>query len=604
MSSEKFAQQISQVHERVDALLRRADQARKQPEKFLPEALAELREAEKALEGAETVLHQQDEQLSATLQALTSERQRYRELFEFTSDGFIRTDPNGTILELNRAATTLLQADEKNALAKPLLNFVALEDRAALGQSLGRAKNGETIKGVEVQLQGQGDSARIVALTIEGISDARGAVSGLRWLLRDITRRKRAEVELARANTVLSSLSHMAARIEATRDPDWVMQTLGGELARLDLSCVVALIDADEENLAIRYFWTDPQVLSQVEELVSDKIVGARIPCDRSNVCGEVVQRGAPIFSADENSVVNLALPQLDDVDAARARDLMGMNEETRVLYLPLRVEEQVIGIMGVWGEELYESDIPTYSIFAGEIAGALEHARLYSELERQRAQLQALSARLVTVLEDERRRIARELHDQAGQLLYGLRLHLDVLARQISPEQSQLQTQVGGLYHLLDEARGKILDLSRELRPAALDELGLEPTLRNLVYEYGRKAGLAVTFESSGTNGHLSSQIETACYRIAQEALTNVAQHAEASQVTVRFGSEEGQIYLEIEDDGRGFETRWARAHGLGLLGIEERAIGLGGSVVIESAPGTGTRMQVILPIAPWEDS
>ncbi len=257
---------------------------------------------------------------------------------------------------------------------------------------------------------------------------------------------------------------------------------------------------------------------------------------------------------------------------------------------------------MAIWGQELCQGDVDTFGIFANEIAGALEHARLLIELEQQRSQLQALSARLVTVLEDERRRIARELHDQAGQLLYGLRLHLDVLARQISPDQTLVQSQVQGLYQLLDEARAKILDLSRELRPAALDELGLEPTLRNLVNEYARKAGLAITFESSGLNGHLASPVETTCYRITQEALTNVAVHANAQHVSVRLNVQNDRIYLQVEDDGRGFETRWARAHGLGLLGIQERAMGLGGDFILQSAPGTGTQLQVVLPNLPVE--
>jgi signal transduction histidine kinase len=145
----------------------------------------------------------------------------------------------------------------------------------------------------------------------------------------------------------------------------------------------------------------------------------------------------------------------------------------------------------------------------------------------------------------------------------------------------------------LIEEARRKIRKLSHELRPATLDELGLVPTLRRLVDDFGGEAGLAALFDSALTEG-LAPQIETACYRIVQEALTNVVRHAQAKHLWVGLEAEDGYLHLKVEDDGRGFDPRQAQSKGVGLLGIRERVMGLNGEFIIHSTPGQGTRLEV----------
>ena len=588
MSTDAFTQRIIAAHQRVDALMRRANEAPQAPQGFLREAMAELRAAEEDLQAAETGLGLQSVELAAAREELVAERRRYRELFEF-ADCYVRTDPQGKIGEANRAALELLRAHDGGEVGSALLGFFIPEDRRTVAEKLAGLSPGEAVLELEVCLQPREGPLRWVALTIEGIPDLTGRIAGLRWLMRDITRRRQLEIELQRTNTLLTSLSHTAARMESTRDPDWVMQTLGAELSELDLACLVALLDPESETLVIRYFWAKAGVLAPVEALAGGKLAGMTIPRSRFNAYAEVLERGRPVLTQDGASLFAAVLPL-----TSQAASLMS---DCSVLYLPLRVAEQVIGAMGIQGEDLRESDISTFTIFAGEIASTLERSRLFLELERQHAQLQALSSRLVTVLEDERRRIARELHDEAGQLLYGLRLHLDVLARQIPSDLSQIHTQFSALSELLDAARARIHKLSQELRPPTLDDLGLEPVLQRLVGDFGSETGLAASFTSSGVVDRLAPDLETACYRIVQEALTNVVVHAEARQVEVGLAAENGYVWLRIADDGRGFDPRRVKSSGLGLLGIEERAIALGGSLVIHSAPGGGTRLEVTLP-------
>jgi len=244
-------------------------------------------------------------------------------------------------------------------------------------------------------------------------------------------------------------------------------------------------------------------------------------------------------------------------------------------------------------------ADVAILESLANMAAVAIGNARLFRELEAQRAQLRTLSNQLVQAMEAERRRIARELHDEAGQLLYGLRLQLDVLARNVPPDHTDLLSQADAMRELIEEARHKIRKLSHELRPATLDELGLVPALRRLVNDFGGEAGLTASFDSS-LDERLAPQIETACYRIVQEALTNVVRHAQARNVVVSLEADDRQVRLTIEDDGRGFDRRQAHAKGVGLLGIRERVAGLVGEVVIDSALSRGTRLEVTLPVVP----
>ncbi len=213
------------------------------------------------------------------------------------------------------------------------------------------------------------------------------------------------------------------------------------------------------------------------------------------------------------------------------------------LLACPMMLQHEVFGFLfahRLTKPEWSPAEMELVESVAGELAVALDNARLLAESERRAkeveqllAQLRTLSNQLVQAMEAERRRIARELHDEAGQLLYGLRLQLDVLARNVPPDHADLLTHAEAMRELIEEARRKIRKVAHELRPATLDELGLVPALRRLVDDFGSEAGVVTSFDSPLTE-RLAPQIETACYRIVQEALTNVVRHAQAKQVWV----------------------------------------------------------------------
>ncbi len=216
----------------------------------------------------------------------------------------------------------------------------------------------------------------------------------------------------------------------------------------------------------------------------------------------------------------------------------------------------------------------------------------------------QLLLRQLVTAQEEERRRIARELHDQMGQDLTVLMLGLKTL-RDAAPVDALVQEHVASLQALATRIGQEVRTLALELRPPALDDLGLAATLANYVEEWSARVLVVVDFHSIGIEEQrLPSPIETALYRLAQEALTNILKHAQATNVSLIVERRADMAHMIIEDDGTGFDVAAARrsAHTeqrLGLIGMNERVAHLDGTLTIESAPGRGTTVFIRIPIA-----
>lgn len=213
---------------------------------------------------------------------------------------------------------------------------------------------------------------------------------------------------------------------------------------------------------------------------------------------------------------------------------------------------------------------------------------------------LQRLSAQLITAQEEERRTIARELHDEVGQVLTAIKVELAVAQRRVE--------SAGGSPILLDDARSitegalhTVRDLSRLLHPALLDDLGLPAAVEAYIRDFRKRNNLVVELLQERMERRLPQETEAAAYRIIQEALTNVIRHAEATRCCIYLQRLANTVLITIEDDGVGFEadesTTPGPRRGLGLLGIRERAAQLRGTVRVESATGRGTRITIELP-------
>ena len=221
-------------------------------------------------------------------------------------------------------------------------------------------------------------------------------------------------------------------------------------------------------------------------------------------------------------------------------------------------------------------------------------------QAEEERAQyaerLQTLSHRLVAIQEEERGNIARELHDEIGQILTGLRFTLNV-DPDLLPD--PVLEQLGKAQELVEVLIEQIRDMSLNLRPAMLDDLGL---LSALVWHFKRfteQTQVRVSFKHSQVEGRFPRDLETAIYRVVQEGLTNVARHAGVDEVVVRLWAHEDTLHVQIEDQGKGFDPRASLDHISGLMGMRERTTLLGGTFEIDSAPGKGTHLTGTFPLS-----
>jgi PAS domain S-box-containing protein len=217
---------------------------------------------------------------------------------------------------------------------------------------------------------------------------------------------------------------------------------------------------------------------------------------------------------------------------------------------------------------------------------------------------LQVLSRRLVEAQETERRNIARELHDEIGQALTVMQLNLQAML--LSPGMEVVSPRLNESLEVVGRVLEQVRDISLDLRPSILDDLGLEPALRWYTERQAALVELKVEFHADQLEQRLDPVIETECFRIAQEALTNVVRHAQAKVVTVELREEDGQIHLRVRDDGVGFDVavvreKAVRGTSLGLLSMEERAVLAGGRLEFNSVPGQGTEVHAWFPLK-WQ--
>ena len=227
----------------------------------------------------------------------------------------------------------------------------------------------------------------------------------------------------------------------------------------------------------------------------------------------------------------------------------------------------------------------------------------LFHELEERNRELQALSERAITAQEEERRAIAQSLHDDTGQALSMLIIHLDRIDERIQADQTELKGQVAEARALASNALTELRRILSGLRPAILDDLGLVPAIRWFARGNLEQVGIRVTVKAPDTPLELSPAVTTTLFRIVQEAVSNIVRHAGAGAVTIELGAQDGLANLYIQDDGRGFNPEHmsrdaVELQQLGLLGIRERVELLGGQIQIESAPEQGTRLQVSIPV------
>ncbi len=402
------------------------------------------------------------------------------------------------------------------------------------------------------------------------------------WFTRDITERKMRERELRIRNRELAALNAVAAALSEPFSPDFLQRGLREALQALELNIGwVTLISADGKS----------EIAAQ-EGLDSLSVRSEFPDC----VCGEVFHSG------------QAALVDVNERCTMQAFCATSSEMKMRHATVPLWAGGGTLGVLSVAFEVSHpfdEHNLRLLSAIGRQMGVALENARLWEEL-RQKEQLRSkLLARSLSAQEGERQRIARELHDATGQSLNAMLFGLKAAEAALASDPTQVRIIIERLKSAASEAVRELQGIIYDLRPSLLDDLGLLPALRWYAETRLEESGIRVTWRVTGAERRLPSEVETALFRIAQEAMTNIVKYTRAQQVQIEFSFEAQQITLQISDDGQGFDIesvlvqRLQDGRGLGLLGMRERAELLGGRLEVSSEAGKGTRVRVRLPLS-----
>ncbi|MBI3838259.1 MAG: PAS domain-containing protein [Planctomycetia bacterium] len=418
------------------------------------------------------------------------------------------------------------------------------------------------------------------------VYDMAGKVIRLAGIAEDITDSKQTEEELRHYAQRLETASEIDRAILAARSAQEIAQAVASRIRRL-VPCQRASV--------VTFDFAAGQAL----------LLAVSVDGESHLSCGECV----PID----------AFGDMRDLRSGRARiaqDFLALSDRPPAVQAilkegirsgivsPILLQNGLIGSLNLGHEQpgaFSQEHVEMAREIADRVAVALQDARLFEQVRNGQERLRALSGQLMKAQEDERRRISRELHDEVGQALTVTKVSLQSLTQAAADLAAAAQLTTTTVEHVVQQVR----NLSHDLRPPMLDDLGLVAALRSHLDRQAQVAGFSIHFELEPIASGVSPEIETACFRVAQEAMTNIVRHARAHHVRIGLRQCETDLQLLIHDDGVGFDVaaarqRAARGESLGLLGMDERVAILGGEIDIKSVRDHGTEVRARFPMHP----
>ena len=548
-TKEQLLRELSSLRRRLSELEALEDE-RHHIKQTLKKAYDELEQRieERTLElvGANENLKEEIEERKRAEEELKRTKEYLENVIDNSVDAIGIVDRHGRFILWNRRAAEIYGYQFDELAGKSAFELYA--DAEELGHMLTALRRDGVVREYEIAMKKKDGSIVLMDISISLLKDD-GTTIGSVCVARDLSERQKHELELKRAKDELSRYSLDLERQvqERTRAITSILRYT---------PAVVYLKDRQG-----RYNLVNPRY----EELfgVTNKDVQKKSDYD--------------IFPRDV-------------ADQFFAHDIKVLKEGQA-----LQVEEYIPLADGV--HTYLSVKFPIYSA-SGAAEGLCGIATDITELKKAQQQLRLLSGSIMAGQEKERKAIARELHDELGQILTALRMDAVWLSDNLKEKNTQAAERARSMCHLIDKTLDEVRGLATRLRPGMLDDFGLIDALEWFTKDFAKRTGIATTFTHPEMS-EVDSLVATAAYRIAQEALTNVARHSYATRVTITMQVENGLMTLAVTDNGRGFNPKDLReSECLGLAGMRERAGLLGGSLDMHSKPGGGTRVDVRLPL------
>ncbi len=434
-----------------------------------------------------------------------------------------------------------------------------------------------------------GGTETYLKITAVPLRDGKGNVTGIVELRRDVTAERELESQLLRRHHQLLALSHISSAISGLQDLDTIL--------RITLDTVLKLINSDIGGILFLDEETD-RLYYRVQRGLSPKYAEEmRMPIG-VGIAGSVAASGEPIVLEDISKDPRAAYPDLISKEGLRG-----------FASIPLKTKDRVIGVMNIAShvaKRFAADDVSLLSSIGDYLGTAIEQARLYDRLTRASERYQTLLQHALTAQEQERKRIARELHDETSQAITSLTLSLQAIIGMAEVKgigDKEFLDTLKATHSYAVYAGNEIIKLMKELRPTLLDELGMPAAIHRYAKDTLQTKGIKVTAEFTGTDRRFPPEVEVTLFRVAQGLIGNILEHSQAKNVSIKLECNASECALRIEDDGVGFDvsklTRVGPSgRGAGVFTMKERIGLVGGHCRIESRPGRGTRVVAKIPV------
>lgn len=508
---------------------------------------------------------------------------KYRRIFEGSHDMIYTSNERGRLLDVNLAGVRMLRYRSKSELlgigsAQRL--YLNNEDR---DRFLAKINHDEFVKDYEVDFKAADGSPVHVLISARRYESPDTGDIEYEGIIKDITQRKQTEEVLRKRNQELSLLNSVAVALNMTLDLKHILLvTLKEVMAALYLKRGAIFVLDQEKNKAlmeVQFGLSSSDHPQQMDIRFKDKMLEKHLLEEDASVTPEPTFPSFQIqFSADPQS------------------------RHIWLYCFLITFKGKGVGFFALDippSRFLNQHELHLLGSLGNFLGGAIENAQLMKTISRHRQELRRLTAKLFKSHEMERRRIAQDLHDEAGQALTAVKLGLDRLEERVAGPNGSMKEQIGEIRKMLLRTTSEIRRLSHRLHPTLLSDLGLEPALHLYFKEIAVHANLDIDFHMVGFDQRIQMDMETVLYRFSQETLTNTIKHANADNYRLFIIKSYPKIIFIAEDDGVGFnpEAVGFGRRSLGLLSMRERVSLLGGTFHMRSEPGRGTRIRIEIP-------